>query len=198
MSLTYEIDHLLKRIANISTPVFGTDWEPNPDERDVASSLMLFLEEHRILFEFRPMGYWTVARESITYDEIKKSIQLIRKKVATYLNEVDPNSKLYETLSKIRDTCATFLNNAPDQLKVLKTLLKLEKKGKTEKAEEFKKKQHDIEQIESDAFNREILNFRVTFLILMGKLLLAYDITLQNRYNDYMCALEYLALIGKI
>lgn len=38
------------RLTGLSTPVFGVSWQPSTAERDVASELLLRLEDRRVLY----------------------------------------------------------------------------------------------------------------------------------------------------
>jgi len=96
---------LVKRLTGISTPIGGLNWEPPPDEQDIARKLIVFLEDRRALYMPYDMeiGMYVV-----------DSVQEIRDRLTQDLETISKSSVLGESVVAMRASCRKFLTQTQE------------------------------------------------------------------------------------
>ena len=91
------------KITGFSTPVFGIQWEPPNNEREIAKSVVTYLEDRRVLYN---PGEMELPRHCIS------SVLEIRHFLTEKMNDLDQNSELTKNLRTMRTACRKFLDSA--------------------------------------------------------------------------------------
>jgi hypothetical protein len=92
---------IARRLTGISCPVAGISWIPPTDEKGKARRLLMFLENRQALYQ-------TYDMEAGPY--VVKSIQEIRERLTSDLEDVSKSSVLGESILAMRAACRGFLN----------------------------------------------------------------------------------------
>src|SRR5579885_330884 len=92
---------IVSRITGFSTPVFGIQWEPPQKEREIAKSVVTFLEDRRVLYN---------PTELELPQHCIASISEIRHFLTEKLAELDQNSELAKNVRMMRSACRKFLD----------------------------------------------------------------------------------------
>lgn len=94
---------LISRVNSISTPIGGFSWEADKNERDVAQSIIFFLEDRRFLYS--PF-------EHEDYGWVVDSVLEARKQLSDALanDSVNDSSVLGFCLISMRAACRVFLS----------------------------------------------------------------------------------------
>lgn len=90
---------ILNRLTGLSCPIFGISWNPVESEIIIATRIIRYLENKRVLFNPSEM-------ESPTYC-VKSSIQ-IREYLTSEMQCMDANSKLFEYVKAMRIAARKF------------------------------------------------------------------------------------------
>lgn len=105
---------LLSKITGISTPVFGISWTPPRIEKEIAETLISFLEDRRVLYhlyDWTPLNHNIEGASIKEYPQVIKSVLEIRDKLTQLLEKVSRDSPLAKSLQSMRAACRKFLNN---------------------------------------------------------------------------------------
>ena len=94
---------IARRITGISTPVFGVNWNPPEDKREIVRRLVAFLEDRRALYAEYDMEYgpW-----------VEKSILEIRGELTDILKHCPEDQELTGPIRAMRAACRKFLDEA--------------------------------------------------------------------------------------
>ncbi|HLI08611.1 MAG TPA: DUF6650 family protein [Ktedonobacteraceae bacterium] len=99
---------IASKITGFSTPVFGIQWEPPRKEREIAKSVVTFLEDRRVLYNPTEL--------ELPQHCISSAVE-IRHFLTEKMNELDQNCELAKNLRVMRAACRKFLDSA-QQLEV--------------------------------------------------------------------------------
>src|SRR5260370_41902264 len=91
------------KITGFTTPIFGVSWEPPNNEREIAKSVVTFLEDRRLLFN---------RTELEDPHHCISSVIEIRYFLTEKLNDLDQNCELAKNLRTMRASCRKFLDSA--------------------------------------------------------------------------------------
>jgi hypothetical protein len=93
--------NIVKSLTGISTPVFGVSWNPPETDRDIVRQLIIFLEDHRALYNPYDMEtpHWVI-----------DSVLEIRKKLTETLARTDSGSDIASHLRAMRAACRKFMD----------------------------------------------------------------------------------------
>lgn len=97
---------IASKITGFSTPVFGIQWEPPTKEREIAKSVVTFLEDRRVLYNLTELE---LPRHCIS------SVIEIRHFLTEKMNDLDQNDQngeLAKNLRTMRAACRKFLDSA--------------------------------------------------------------------------------------
>lgn len=92
---------LASTITGFSTPVFGIQWTPPKREKEIAKSVVTFLEDRRVLYNSTELE---VPLHCIS------SVIEIRHFLTEKINELDKSSELDKNLRAMRAACRKFLD----------------------------------------------------------------------------------------
>src|SRR5438552_16206546 len=92
---------IASKITGFSTPVFGIQWTPPSKERDIAQSVVTFLEDRRVLYNPTEL--------ELPHRCISSVIE-IRHFLTEKLNELDQNSELAKNVRTMRSACRRLLD----------------------------------------------------------------------------------------
>jgi len=92
---------LANRVTGFSTPIFGVSWNPPTLEVEIATRLLTYLEDRRVL-------YTPYSDESLR--NVSESIIQIRERLTKDLEQLDRSSDLAKSLFDMRAACRNFLN----------------------------------------------------------------------------------------
>lgn len=101
--MKFKFLRIANRLTGISTPVFGASWKPPELDVDVASELITFLEDRRML----TVPY---AWENAHY--VIESVMQTREELTRTLTRVGRDSPLSESARAMRAACRKFLTQA--------------------------------------------------------------------------------------
>ena len=101
--IEYKFSELASHLTGISIPIFGISWQPPESERKIIRSIIVFLEDRRVLY-----SSFALERE----DLVTKSIIAIREKITDSLQRLPSSSKATESLRAMRLACREYLNDA--------------------------------------------------------------------------------------
>lgn len=90
---------ILNRLTGLSCPIFGISWNPIESEIIIATRIIRYLENRRVLFNPSEM-------ESPTYC-VKSAIQ-IREYLTSEMQNMNANSKLFEFVKAMRIAARKF------------------------------------------------------------------------------------------
>ena len=94
---------IASKITGFSTPVFGMQWTPPSKEREIAKSVVTFLEDRRVLYNPTEL--------ELPHHCISSVIE-IRHFLTTKMNDLDQNGELAKNLKTMRAACRKFLDSA--------------------------------------------------------------------------------------
>ena len=97
-----KLAEIASRISGVSAPIGGVQWVPSPSEVSVASEVIAYLEDRRVLFN--PYGL-EVPEHCIT------SIVEIRQTLTVAISKLNRNSSLRRELRYMREACRKCLND---------------------------------------------------------------------------------------
>lgn len=83
----------------------GVSWNITPSEKDVAEKFLIYLADRRALY-----NDWHL---EIEY-QVVRSVLDIRERITKDLQEIDPNSKLFQVMRQMQIACQTFLTYTRD------------------------------------------------------------------------------------
>jgi hypothetical protein len=92
---------LASKLTGFSTPFFGISWQPPETERKIANSVVIFLEDRRVLYNPTEM--------ELPY-RCMSSINEIRHFFTETLAELNQKSELAKNLKTMRAACRKFLD----------------------------------------------------------------------------------------
>ncbi|HOG92668.1 MAG: hypothetical protein BWX86_00558 [Verrucomicrobia bacterium ADurb.Bin122] len=95
----------IKRINGFSTPFVGVQWTPPANQRDLASRLLAFLEDRRVL-------YREEEREGAQY--CLRSVEMIRDFLTQIAPEIGGPKELPVLFKKFRKSCREFCDYIGD------------------------------------------------------------------------------------
>ncbi len=102
------ISNLKSRLTGFSTPFGGVNWNPPEDKRKIASDVLKFLENRRVLYE--PHEH----REG--YEYVVRSILEIRNTLTDYLQRCLNEDNLSNSIRAMRAACRDFLDSRSSPL----------------------------------------------------------------------------------
>ena len=94
---------IASKITGFSTPVFGVSWEPPNNDREIAKSVVNFLEDRRVLYN---------PSELEDPQHCISSVLEIRRFLTEKMNDLDQNCELAKNLGTMRSACRKFLDSA--------------------------------------------------------------------------------------
>lgn len=94
---------LASKLTGFSTPVFGISWEPPNTEREIAKSVVNFLEDRRVLYN---------PTELELPQHCISSVLEIRQFLTEKMDSLDQNCELAKNLRTMRSACRKFLDHA--------------------------------------------------------------------------------------
>src|SRR5438552_5513774 len=94
---------IASKITGFSTPVFGIQWTPPSKEREIAKSVVTFLEDRRVLYNPTEL--------ELPHRCISSVIE-IRHFLTEKMNDLDQNSELAKNIRTMRSACRKFLGTA--------------------------------------------------------------------------------------
>jgi len=94
---------IVSTITGFSTPVFGIQWEPPNKEREIAKSVVTFLEDRRVLYNPTELE---LPRHCMS------SVLEIRHFLTEKMNDLDQNGELAKNVRTMRAACRKFLDSA--------------------------------------------------------------------------------------
>ena len=191
-----ELDERIKRHGDIVEEFFQIN-SSSPTECEIATSLITYLEDKRIIFDFR--GYYgEVAHRMIDYPDIQESIQSIRRRLTTDMENVARSSPLFDLLQGMRNDCRQYLTDSPPELAYLRILLEgadmlrlgltptPEAKSWRELLGAVDEKYGDVCEKEARQFNDAIVAFRKSILPRIKILCSNYEVTLDADHQKYL------------
>src|SRR5260370_41813298 len=89
------------KITGFTTPIFGVSWEPPNNEREIAKSVVTFLEDRRVLYNPTEL--------EVPHHCISSVIE-IRRFLTEKMNDLDQNGELAKNLRTMRAACRKFLD----------------------------------------------------------------------------------------
>lgn len=101
MGTKFRFLELANRLTGFSTPIFGVSWNPSTLDVQIATQLMTFLEDRRVL-------YVPYDREDIEF--ASRSILEIRERLSSDLEKLDRTSDLGQSIAAMRAACRKFLD----------------------------------------------------------------------------------------
>ncbi len=94
---------IVSKITGFSTPVFGIQWEPPNKEREIAKSVITFLEDRRVLYNPTEL--------ELPHHCISSVIE-IRHFFTEKMSDLDQNGELAKNVRTMRAACRKFLDSA--------------------------------------------------------------------------------------
>src|SRR5437868_4133219 len=94
---------IASKITGFSTPVFGIQWTPPSKERDIAKSVVSFLEDRRVLYNPTEL--------ELPHHCISSVIE-IRRFLTEKMDDLGQNCELAKNLKTMRAACRKFLDTA--------------------------------------------------------------------------------------
>lgn len=96
---------VLGRLTGISTPVFGVSWNPPQSERDIASNVLTFLEDRRVLYNPSVVEIPEHCVESVVE---------IRHELTRFIQAGGRDGELGGHLQAMRAACRKFMTSVGD------------------------------------------------------------------------------------
>ena len=93
-------DEIRSRITGLSCPIFGVSWNPPESDRQVATRVVTFLEDRRVLFE--------PSQVEVPHYCVESVLQ-IRQYLTHELQGLDRDAPLSESFRALRAACRKFL-----------------------------------------------------------------------------------------
>ncbi len=103
MKPRFLFQEIASKLTGFTTPIFGISWEPPNNEREIAQSVVTFLEDRRVLYNPTEL--------ELPHRCISSVIE-IRHFLTEKLNELDQNSELAKNVRTMRSACRRFLDTA--------------------------------------------------------------------------------------
>jgi hypothetical protein len=94
---------IASKITGFSTPIFGVSWEPPNNDREIAKSVVNFLEDRRVLYN---------PNELEDTHHCISSVLEIRQFLTEKMNDLDQKCELAKNLRIMRSACRKFLDSA--------------------------------------------------------------------------------------
>lgn len=101
MASRSKIKQIISRLTGFSLPIFGVQWQPSPNSRDVGRRVLAFLEDRRVLFA----GFAVEVP-----DHCVQSVLEIRKYLTSEIQQLVEEDDLTQTLVAMRAACRRFLD----------------------------------------------------------------------------------------
>ena len=105
---------ILSRLTGLSCPIFGISWNPSESEVTIATRIIRYLEDKRVLFNPSEM-------ESPSYC-VKSTIQ-IREYLTSEMQNMNTDSKLFEFTKAMRIAARKFIDRMVVEIKILCIML---------------------------------------------------------------------------
>ncbi len=103
--LKYKFSEIASRITGISIPIFGISWNPPESERKIIRSLLIFLEDRRVLYN--PFAF--EMEHQVTY-----SILQIRETLTKTIQHLSERSGAVPVLKAMQAACREYLDSSND------------------------------------------------------------------------------------
>lgn len=97
-----KFDEVVRRIAGLSTPIFGVSWSPPESEVAVARRVLSYLEDRRVLYNPTELE---VPRHCV------ESVLEIRAYLTQELGALESHATLTDSLRAMRASCRKFLDS---------------------------------------------------------------------------------------
>lgn len=94
---------IASKITGFTTPIFGVSWEPPNNEREIAKSVVTFLEDRRVLYNPTEL--------EVSHHRISSVVE-IRHFLTEKMNDLDQTCELAKNLRAMRSACRKFLDSA--------------------------------------------------------------------------------------
>jgi len=94
---------IASKLTGFSTPVIGASWVPPKNQREIAKSVVIFLEDKRVLYN---------PSELEDPQHCISSVLAIRQFLTEKMNDLDQNCELAKNLRTMRLACRKFLDSA--------------------------------------------------------------------------------------
>jgi hypothetical protein len=101
-NLRYGFRELASRITGLSIPVFGISWQPPESERSIVRSVLVFLEDRRVLYN--PFAI------EVEY-QVTDSVLEIRTNLTDAIQHLPDKSEAIPHLRGMRAACREYLDN---------------------------------------------------------------------------------------